>query len=422
VSNLNPDGTDVALPGIRLRKNGVAVDAVNEHGFRSGHRSQVNLQDGTGIALTVTDEHISGPEREWKVKVENTGAAAVHGVTHADGGTDEITTALDPRAYPLLSDVIANRPAFGVLNRFFWATDERILYRDSGSAWEKAAVADYPDLNSIPSSFTPASHVLATNTGLGAEHTISGAAAGQVLRASSATAANFGAIVDTDLPAHKTRHETGGADALTGNLNANARVTARLNNVDVVARRKIDFLDGGTIAFSVVDGGALAEDIDISAEVTAHVRKLVTLDADVASTASTSYQNITGLSFSMTSGVNYRVYAMILYTTSANTIGIRVSWSGPTMTHSAYFTRTAPGTATGGPPTGTTDVFWENAQNAADLGTTSQASLSTTAGNLLIFEGVFRPSSTATFQMRFAPETATASGVVIEAGSMLEWW
>jgi hypothetical protein len=42
-------------------------------------------------------------------------------------------------------------------------------------------------------------HVLATNTGLGATHTISGAAAGQVLRASAATAANFQQLAHGDL-------------------------------------------------------------------------------------------------------------------------------------------------------------------------------------------------------------------------------
>lgn len=42
-------------------------------------------------------------------------------------------------------------------------------------------------------------HVLATNAGLGATHTISGATAGQVLRASGDTAANFQALAHTDL-------------------------------------------------------------------------------------------------------------------------------------------------------------------------------------------------------------------------------
>jgi hypothetical protein len=42
-------------------------------------------------------------------------------------------------------------------------------------------------------------HVLATNTALGADHTISGATAGHVLRASSATAAAFAQLAHTDL-------------------------------------------------------------------------------------------------------------------------------------------------------------------------------------------------------------------------------
>lgn len=43
------------------------------------------------------------------------------------------------------------------------------------------------------------SHVLATNTALGGQHTISGATAGQVLRASGATTANFQALSHSDL-------------------------------------------------------------------------------------------------------------------------------------------------------------------------------------------------------------------------------
>ena len=58
----------------------------------------------------------------------------------------------------MLADVVANRPAAGVTGRFFWATDEGILYRDNGTSWNKVAVSDYPDLDEIPSSFTPSAH------------------------------------------------------------------------------------------------------------------------------------------------------------------------------------------------------------------------------------------------------------------------
>lgn len=70
------------------------------------------------------------------------------------------------------------------------------------------------------------SHVLATNTGLGPDHTMSGATAGQVLRASSATAAAFAQLGHGDLGSvttdqhhtenHSSRHATGGADTLSG--------------------------------------------------------------------------------------------------------------------------------------------------------------------------------------------------------------
>lgn len=34
-------------------------------------------------------------------------------------------------------DTIANRPAAGTLGRFFWATDELLLYYDTGTVWHE---------------------------------------------------------------------------------------------------------------------------------------------------------------------------------------------------------------------------------------------------------------------------------------------
>jgi hypothetical protein len=36
----------------------------------------------------------------------------------------------------IIIDLIANRPAAGTANRFFWATDEKKLYRDTGTVWD----------------------------------------------------------------------------------------------------------------------------------------------------------------------------------------------------------------------------------------------------------------------------------------------
>ena len=47
----------------------------------------------------------------------------------------------------ILSDLLASRPAAATGDRFFWATDEHVLYRDTGAAWVKASVADHPDID-----------------------------------------------------------------------------------------------------------------------------------------------------------------------------------------------------------------------------------------------------------------------------------
>lgn len=77
-------------------------------------------------------------------------APYLHAALHSDGGADEITSALDPRAYPVMQGNVAGRPAATVANagRLYWADDEHILYiNDGGGTWKKAAVADYNDLD-----------------------------------------------------------------------------------------------------------------------------------------------------------------------------------------------------------------------------------------------------------------------------------
>jgi len=52
----------------------------------------------------------------------------------------------------------ANKPAAGKAGRIYFAVDTHIFYYDNGVAWEKAGIVDYPDLDEIPSSFTPSAH------------------------------------------------------------------------------------------------------------------------------------------------------------------------------------------------------------------------------------------------------------------------
>lgn len=107
-----------------------------------------------------------------------------------------------------LSDVTLTAPS----------PDDALVY--TGTEWENVPLAtvafsgdyadlanlptlfsgDYGDLSNIPSSFTPAAHVLASTSGLGAEHTVSGLTAGQVLRATGATTAAFQSLIEADIP------------------------------------------------------------------------------------------------------------------------------------------------------------------------------------------------------------------------------
>jgi hypothetical protein len=165
-----------------------------------------------------------------------------------------------------------------------------------------------------------------------------------------------------------------------------------------------------------MNGGATAPSW-ATPSASSNYRTLVSLGSDVASTASTAFQDVTGLSFTATSGTFYRFYGLLLYTASATTIGVKGSVNGPSMTILAYDTRSQLSA------TGSAANDWVNSAatvNAAAL--VSSTSSATTTGNILVIEGVFKPSATGTFILRFAPETATAAGITIKAGSTLEYW
>lgn len=103
------------------------------------------------------------------------------------------------------------------------------------------------------------SHVLATNTALGPDHTISGATAGHVLRASSATAAAFAAIQDADLPAtivRTSRTLTAGA-GLTGggNLSADRTFDVGAGTLITVAADTVG-LSVGSAQYQMITTGA----------------------------------------------------------------------------------------------------------------------------------------------------------------------
>ncbi len=143
---------------------------------------------------------------------------------------------------------------------------------------------------------------------------------------------------------------------------------------------------------------------------------VVTLASDVASTASAAFQDVTGLSFSVVAGTVYRLKALVIFTVSAATIGSAWSITGPATPTQLAFTVQRPSiTATyPQPPTLTSAKAYDSP--AATTATPE------TTGNMAVVEGVIQPSANGTVTLRFAPETATASGVVVKAGSTLKYW
>lgn len=139
----------------------------------------------------------------------------------------------------------------------------------------------------------------------------------------------------------------------------------------------------------------------------------VTTTIDSASIASNDYQNITGLSWSLSASTRYDISCNIIYDASATTIGIGIGWTGPASPTRTYGQMVA-GSSGGATVGGTASV-------GNDTGSYTTSS-TYTASNTAIFNGVWENGSTAgTLQMRFRPETATANGIIIKTGSWCKY-
>jgi hypothetical protein len=90
---------------------------------------------------------------------------------------------------------LGSDPANSESRLYYNTTIKKVKYFN-GTVW--LSVIDDLDTR-LTNARTPSAHVIATNLALGAEHTISGAAAGMVLRASGPTSANFQALLHSDL-------------------------------------------------------------------------------------------------------------------------------------------------------------------------------------------------------------------------------
>jgi hypothetical protein len=62
---------------------------------------------------------------------------------------------------------------------------------------------------------------------------------------------------------HQSAHQAGAADALTGNLDANARVSVLANTTAIGIRRKVNLIPGTNIAVQAVDNAG-TESVDVT--------------------------------------------------------------------------------------------------------------------------------------------------------------
>ncbi len=125
---------------------------------------------------------------------------------------------------------------------------------------------------------------------------------------------------------------------------------------------------------------------------------------------STSFVDVSGLSFSVTSGTTYHFQAMIAYTANATGDGIDFSVTGPASpTFLAYQVHQ---------PNSTTSEYTYNS-TTYDVAPAS-VSNSIVAGSIAVITGVITPSANGTFIIRCAEESANRH--TVKAASCLEYW
>lgn len=108
-------------------------------------------------------------------------------------------------------------------------------------------------------------------------------------------------------------------------------------------------------------------------------------------------QDVTGLSFAVTSGVKYEFEAVVVYTAAAATTGSRWSVNGPAVTTLHYRSRYSLGVQSITSNEGLTSYDQPSVCNAASASTGS---------NTAVVQGVVQPSSSGTLAVRFASEVS----------------
>ena len=166
--------------------------------------------------------------------------------------------------------------------------------------------------------------------------------------------------------------------------------------------------------FWVADPQGRAKVANVNSAPAVNAWNIVVLASDVTNNnaSANTIADVTGLSFSVTSGQTYMFRFMILYTAAATATGSRWSINGPAsptlLNYRSNYSLTS-----------TTETL-NSGQTAYDVPSGANATSVATAGNLAIIEGIITPSASGTVIARFASEVSS-SAIVAKAGSILEW-
>jgi hypothetical protein len=198
----------------------------------------------------------------------------------------------------------------------------------------------------------------------------------------TASASNRGALSSADWSTFNGKQNSIGLTTVGTNL-------ATLPNPSAVRYLRIN-ADNTVSALSLA---SLKSDLGFNSAI---------LGADITNATSTGYEDVTGLSFAVTSGKTYKWRATLGFTNTAN---IQFSINGPAVTFNRYrFTSAAT----------TTTNFASNQTNYNTPNSTVAA-----ISGVSTADGIIKPSANGTVIVRM--RCASIGGLAILAGSIIEW-
>ena len=245
-----------------------------------------------------------------------------------------------------------------------------------------------------------------TLSGLAADRPASPGVSGLVYVATDTNAMSFwnGSAWQTIDGVHATSHKSGGSDSIKlDELAAPTDVTTL--NVSASAHGLCPKIPNNTTTFLRGDG-------TYAAPPGAGMTTLKTTSDQTINAGAATYVDITGLTFSVTSGVDYAFHFYITFRSAATTTGWKsgVNHPGGTLdfwAKSAVIANGAAGVAT----------HTERHNVAVDDMTLLTSTVTAGVDLAIIIEGRYKCTSDGTFAARFANELAANTDLVVQKGS-----